>query len=489
MTVTLFNTLSGKKEALTTLQPGKVKMYCCGITPYSNTHIGHCRTFFSYDLLYRTLKDSELDIDWARNITDVDDKIIKRANEEGVSCETIVNRYVAEQDKMLEDFFLYRPAHEPKVTETIPQIVSIISKLIEKEFAYVTSTGVYYRLKKFPKYGELSGNNVEELRKGVRIEVDESKEDAMDFALWKFAKPGEIKWPSPWGEGRPGWHIECSAMIHNLFGDSIDIHMGGRDLIFPHHECEIAQSEAATGKPFSRFWLYVGMVTSAGEKMSKSTGNFVSIKDFLERYPSEVLRLIFLSASYSQPLDFTFDLSEQNLKKLSRLYRFVALVENLGKTQNANAKPYEGSIFKTLPELVTKMRAALEDDLNSSAALAVFFEFVKHVNAELTALEKKGCRLNDSDVELLKKHWAPTVSWLQSALGILVKKPGEFFAELTKFKLGEISPEQIEGKLAERNDARANKNWAQADVIRDELLSAGVQIQDTPNGTKWTVLL
>lgn len=492
MAVTLFNVLTGKKEPLVTLEPRRVKMYCCGVTPYSNTHIGHCRTFVSYDLLFRTLKDSGLEVDWARNITDVDDKIIKKANEENVSCDVIVNRYVAEQDKMLDDFKLLRPMHEPKVTDSIPEIINIISTLIEKEYAYVTSSGVYYRLRKFSKYGELSGNNVDELRKGVRIEVDESKEDPLDFALWKFAKPGEIKWSSPWGDGRPGWHIECSAMIHSLYGDSIDIHMGGRDLIFPHHEAEIAQSEAATGKQFSRFWLYGGMLKSDGEKMSKSLGNYVSIKDFLERYPPEVLRLFFLGASYAQPLDFTWDLAEQNLKKLGKLYRFVALVEShaSGTSTPANAKPFEQSVFAGIEKLVPNMRSALQDDLNTSAALAHFFEFVKSVNAGLTAMEKKGATFHDADKKLLQEHWGATKNWVSITLGVLQESPEEFFKTLSKYKLTqEISPSEIQSKIDARNAARANKDWSKADVIRDELLSQGIQIQDTPNGTKWTVSL
>ncbi|MBX9839367.1 MAG: cysteine--tRNA ligase, partial [Silvanigrellaceae bacterium] len=317
MKIHFFNTLTGKKEKFNTLNEGKVKMYCCGVTPYGNTHIGHSRTFFSYDLLYRTLVDNEMNVEWARNITDVDDKIIHKANQEGVSCADIVSRYVSEQDEMLELFNLQRPQHEPKVTENIPQIISLIEKLIHKELAYVTNSGVYYRVRKFVEYGKLSKNKIDDLKKGARIEIDEAKEDALDFALWKFAKEGEIYWASPWGNGRPGWHVECSAMIHSLFGDSIDIHMGGRDLIFPHHEAEIAQSEGATGKPFSSTWLHAGMVTLYGEKMSKSTNHFVAIKDFLSKYPSEVLRLVFLSVSYGQPLDFTFEMTTENLKKLA----------------------------------------------------------------------------------------------------------------------------------------------------------------------------
>lgn len=486
--IQLFNTLTGKKEPLHTLKPGVVKMYCCGVTPYSNTHIGHCRTFFSYDLLYRTLKDANLEVEWARNITDVDDKIIKRANDENVSCETIVNRYVQEQDDMLDAFNFLRPQYEPKVTDTIPQIIEHIEALIKKEFAYTSSTGVYYRLRKFPNYGNLSKNNVDELRKGVRIDVDDSKEDPLDFALWKFAKPGELKWPSPWGEGRPGWHIECSAMVHNLFGDQIDIHMGGRDLIFPHHEAEIAQSEAKTGKQFSKFWMYGGMLTSSGEKMSKSLNNFISIKDYLEKYPPEVLRLMYLSASYTAPLDFTYELAEENLKKLARIYRFVELMNGLNTTEKRAGNTWNTPVFKGIETLVARMRETMADDLNSAAALAQFFDFIKHVNTELSAMEKKGAMLSDTDVAQYATHWNPVLTWLRSTLGLLANTPAEFFKTLSTYKISkEISPEQIEQKITERNTARTQKEWKRSDEIRDELLANGIQIQDTPNGTKWTV--
>jgi cysteinyl-tRNA synthetase len=493
MTIQLFNTLSGKKETLVPLIGKKIRMYCCGVTPYSNTHIGHSRTFFSYDLLYRILCDQNYDVDWARNITDVDDKIIKKANAEGISCDELVSRYVTEQDSMLEIFHLHRPAHEPKVTENIPEIISLIKKLIDNEYAYVSTSGVYFRVRKFSEYGKLSKNKIDDLKKGARIEVDESKEDPLDFALWKFAKPDEIFWDSPWGAGRPGWHIECSAMIHSLFGDSIDIHMGGRDLIFPHHEAEIAQSEAATGKPFASIWLHAGMVTLYGEKMSKSTNHYVGISDFLSKYPAEVLRLVFLSTSYSQPLDFTFELATENLKKLSKIYRFVSLIDSyLEKSESkleGNNK-FESVIFAKLENLISDMQIFLCDDLNSTAALAVFFEFVKSVNTNLTKMEKNNCVLSHTDIKILKEKWPQFKSWMHKTLGLLEQSPQDFFVSLKNFNLGsEISAEQIEQKIQDRTIARQSKDWKRSDTIRDDLLAQGIQIQDTPNGTKWTVLI
>jgi len=487
MALQLHNTLSGRKEPFQP-QSKTVKMYCCGVTPYSNTHIGHSRTFFSYDLLYRTLVDQNYDVKWARNITDVDDKIIKKANDEGVTCEEIVNRYVGEQDEMLRHFNLHRPQHEPKVTENIPQIIAMIQKLIERGFAYASSSGVYYRVRKFSGYGKLSKNNIDDLQKGVRIEVDESKEDALDFALWKFAKPGEIKWVSPWGEGRPGWHIECSAMIHALFGESIDIHMGGRDLIFPHHEAEIAQSEGATGKTFSSFWLHAGMVTLYGDKMSKSTNHYVSIADFLKKYPQEVLRLTFLSISYAQPLDFTMELADENFKKLAKIYRFVELLDRYaleGFTENTQSTL---EVLQALDQLVQKMRDALADDLNSTAAMGVFFEAVRSINTGLASIEKAGRTLNSADVDRLKNVWPVAKAWLTSTLGLVQQTPAEFFASLAQYRLGgQLSPEDIERKLSDRQNARASKDWSAADKIRDELLAQGIVIQDTPRGTRWTL--
>lgn len=487
MALHLHNTLTGRKELFRPQGP-QIKMYCCGVTPYSNTHIGHSRTFFSYDLLYRTLVDNNYDVQWARNITDVDDKIIKKSNDEGISCEDVVNKFVSEQDEMLKSFHLHRPQHEPKVTESIPEIIRLIQTLIDKQLAYVSNSGVYYRVRKFSGYGKLSKNNIDDLQKGVRIEVDETKEDALDFALWKFAKPGEIKWTSPWGEGRPGWHVECSAMIHSLFGDSIDIHMGGRDLIFPHHEAEIAQSEGATGKPLASVWLHAGMVTLYGEKMSKSTNHYVSISDFLSKYPQEVLRLTFLSTSYAQPLDFTMELADENFKKLAKIYRFVELLDRyaLEKTTHAEASSLEA--LTSLDSLIQKMRDALADDLNSAAAMGAFFESVRNINASLAAVEKSGKSLHPSDQNRLNTVWPVAKAWMTQTLGLIQTTPAEFFQGLTKYRLaGQLSPDDIEKKLEERHTARAAKDWKAADIIRDELLSQGVVIQDTPRGTRWTL--
>jgi len=493
MSIQLLNTLSKKKETLQPLNDNTVSMYCCGVTPYSNTHIGHTRTFFSYDLLHRTLVDNGYVVHWARNITDVDDKIINRANAEHISCEELVSRYVIEQNETLEKFHLQRPEFEPKVTENILQIINLIEILIQKNDAYTTNSGVYFRVRNFKDYGKLSKNKIDALKQGARIEVDETKEDALDFALWKLTKPGEIFWDSPWGAGRPGWHVECSAMIHSLFGDSIDIHMGGRDLIFPHHEAEIAQSEAATGKPLANLWLHAGMVTLYGEKMSKSTNHYVGIRDFLTKYPSEVLRLVFLSVAYAQPLDFTFELATENFKKLAKIYRFVSLLDIYERQTDAFSEgkvEFSEDVFLKLEGLIEHMRQHVRDDLNSTAALAVFFEFIKETNSKIAKMEKAQARLSKADVHRLKVQWPQFKKWISCSLGLLEQTPQDFFAGLSAYNLGgEISAKEIEAKIMQRNEARQNKDWKQSDVLRDELLGHGIQIQDTPSGTRWTVVI
>lgn len=492
--IRLFDTLTKSSRTLGTIVPGEVKMYCCGITPYSNTHLGHTRTFFSYDLLYRVLSDAGYTVQWARNITDVEDKIIKKAVAEKVPAQEIVTRYVSEQTEVFNEFRLKVP-DEPRVTETIPEIIDMIGALIEKGCAYVSHSGVYFRVSRFPDYGKLSRNRVSELRKGARIEVDESKEDAVDFVLWKFAKPDEpndVIWPSPWGPGRPGWHIECSAMIKKKFGDSIDIHMGGRDLIFPHHECEIAQSEAVTGKHFSNFWLHCGMVTLYGEKMSKSTNHYVAIADFLKSYPHEVLRLVFLSTAYAQPLDYTDELARENFKKLAKIYRAVALFDEYaaGAETSGVADANGPGIFASLSELRRNMQKHLFEDLGSAAALGAFFEFVRRANQGLAAMEKRGQTLGKEDLLVLRTEWPVFKAWMAGTLGLLTYTPDEFFAAAAALRRDDSSHIDAAG-LAElierRNAARAAKDWELSDKLRNELLGHGVQIQDTPAGTKWTV--
>ena len=496
MGVQLFDTLSKDLKALQPLVAGDVKMYCCGITPYSNTHIGHTRTFFSYDLLYRVLTDAGYRVEWARNITDVEDKIIAKARAENVRAREIVDRYVTEQTEVFEKFRLKFP-DEPRVTESIPEIIGIIGTLIDKGYAYTSQSGVYFRVGRFADYGKLSGNKVADLRKGARVEVNESKEDPVDFVLWKFAKedePEDVIWPSPWGAGRPGWHIECSAMIHKKFGDTIDIHMGGRDLIFPHHECEIAQSEAATGKTFAGIWLHCGMVTLYGEKMSKSTNHYVSISDFLKSFPHEVLRLVFLSTSYSQPLDYTTELATENYKKLAKIYRAVALFDDYAAAAPtwAAGAGSEGptAVFAGLAGLRDEMRRRLQEDLGSAAAMGVFFEFLRRANQGLAAMEKKGQTLSAQDAEALRVHWPAFKSWMSDTVGLLTMSPQEFFAMAAALRQDEarhLDDAALAVLVAARHEARAQKNWARADEIRNELLGHGIQIQDTPAGTKWTV--
>ncbi|MCJ7493900.1 MAG: cysteine--tRNA ligase, partial [Deltaproteobacteria bacterium] len=305
MPLKIYNTLTKKKEEFLPLQKGKVSMYVCGVTVYDRCHIGHARAAVVFDVLFRFLRYRGYEVTYVRNYTDVDDKIIKRANQEGVSCQEIAKRYIQEYEEDMEALGMERPTHEPRATENISQIIDLVKKLVEKGFAYTVDGDVYFSVEKFSSYGKLSGRDLEEMRAGARVEVDERKNNPLDFALWKSSKPGEPEWDSPWGRGRPGWHIECSAMSQRYLGESFDIHGGGQDLIFPHHENEIAQSEAATGKPFVRFWVHNGFVNINHEKMSKSLGNILAIRDLLQDHHPEVLRLFLLSNHYRSPVDFS----------------------------------------------------------------------------------------------------------------------------------------------------------------------------------------
>lgn len=492
--VKLFDTVSKKKQSLNSKIQKKIKMYCCGVTPYSNVHIGHARTFFTYDILYRTLRDADFEVSWARNITDVDDKIIKRAKDEGKSCDEIVKKYTDELDSLLDDFDLLKPEFEPKATKHIPKIITLISTLIEKDYAYKTKNGVYFRVRKFPNYGKLSGNTLNDLKSGVRIEDDPLKEDPLDFALWKSAKKDEIAWDSPFGAGRPGWHIECSSMIDSLFESQVDIHMGGRDLIFPHHEAEIAQSEAYSGKDFCKVWMHTGMVKYYGEKMSKSKNNFISLIDYEKKYPCEALRLFFLSSSYRQPLDFTYEAIKENIKKLLRIYRFIEIVEELLSESKSHKRLHNDNIddliFLDLPTLLDKMRNCLFDDLNSQEALALWFDFIKKVNPKLIALRKLNKGYLDKDMISLETYWFKIKAWFQSCLGLFTKESRVFFESLKHYgSIQELSILDIEKTIAARDKARTEKNWQLADSLRDELMKSGVILQDTPKGTKWAYAL
>ncbi len=477
MSLRVYNTMSGKKEEFVPLVPGKVSMYVCGVTVYDYCHIGHARANIVFDIIYRYLQFVGFDTTYVRNYTDVDDKIIKRANERGISSKDLSEEFIQAFDEDMATLGLAIPTHQPKATEYIPQIIEICQKLIDKGLAYASGGDVYYRVGKFKNYLKLSKRNMDEMQAGARIAPGEQKEDPMDFALWKGAKPDEPSWESPWGAGRPGWHIECSAMSSSLLGDTFDIHGGGRDLIFPHHENEIAQSEGASGKPFVNYWLHNGFVNINQEKMSKSLGNFFTIRDILKRYNPEVLRFFILSAHYRSPIDF----SDQNLVDaeagLSRFYEALQAGEEAIEGAEMGVAAEDGA------KLDESYRAAMDDDFNSALAIAHLFEAVRTVN-RLIATKKfrKKVELVATVADLLQR-----VRSFGEVLGILQADPSTWLTQQRIAGLAdlEIDVSDIEAAIVARLQARKDKDYVRGDEIRDELDARGILLLDTAKGTSW----
>ncbi|ABV88004.1 cysteine--tRNA ligase [Shewanella pealeana] len=453
----LYNSLTRQKEQFVPLQPGKVGMYVCGVTIYDLCHIGHGRTFVSFDMIVRYLRYSGYDVNFQRNITDVDDKIIKRANENKESCDSLTERLIAEMHRDFDALNMARPDNEPRATLHMPEIIEMVEKLIEREHAYVASNGdVLFSVSSFPEYGRLSGQNLEQLQAGARVEVEDAKRDPMDFVLWKMSKPGEPTWESPWGPGRPGWHIECSAMNSKHLGNHFDIHGGGSDLQFPHHENEIAQSCCAHDTPYVNYWMHTGMVMVDKEKMSKSLNNFFTIRDVLGHYDATTVRYFLLSGHYRSQLNY----SEDNLKQAkSGLERIYTALKDLDLT--VEAAPAE--------EFVAKFKSAMDDDFNTPEAYSVLFDMVREIN-----------RLKATD---MAKASALGVALKQLAdvLGILGQDVDTFF----KGEGNDDEVAEIEALIVERNRARAEKDWPAADVARDGLNALGVILEDGPEGTTW----
>lgn len=477
-------------------EPGKVSMYVCGPTVYNHIHIGNARTFISFDVIRRYLIHKGFEVDFVRNITDIDDKIIARASEEGRSAVEVAEEYTRAFHAAMDALGLLPPDHEPRATETIPEMIEMVERLIAKGHAYVVDGDVYFSVRSFSGYGKLSGRDVDELRSGARVDVDERKKDPLDFALWKSAKPGEPKWPSPWGEGRPGWHLECSVMSTGRLGVSFDIHGGATDLIFPHHENEIAQSEADTGQPFARYWLHGGLLQVDSEKMSKSLGNFLLLKDVLDmndshgrqRYPAPVIRLLMLQTHYRSPLDFS----------LSRLDEAAAAYERLvNAVRDARSWTVEGeepgadevaALEESIATASEKFEEEMDDDFNTAGALGAIFELVRATNR---FRERFGVGPGGSAKGLLESA-AETIERLSDVLGVRLEAgaPLTFPAEVLDLAadLGVYSgtdpSEAVEALLARREDARASKDWDVADTIRDGLARIGVGIEDTPQGPR-----
>jgi cysteinyl-tRNA synthetase len=491
MTLRVYNTMTGRKEEFRPIRPGKVGMYVCGVTVYDYCHIGHARANIVFDIVYRYLRFLGFEVTYVRNYTDVDDKIIQRASERGIDSGELAEEFIRAFDEDMARLGLEIPTHQPRATEHIDQIIAIIQRLIEGGMAYSAKGDVYYAVEKFPTYLKLSKRNMEEMRAGARIAPGEEKRNPMDFALWKAAKPGEPSWDSPWGAGRPGWHIECSAMSMELLGDSFDIHGGGKDLVFPHHENEIAQSEGVTGKPFARYWLHNGFVNVNQEKMSKSLGNFFTIRDILKKYDPEIVRFFILTAHYRSPMDFSDQNLEESRAGLTRFYEALQ-----GATDTLAAHPSMGSTCETLdPEgreifdrietLEERFIEAMDDDFNTALAIGHMFDVVRGMNWIMTTRKYPECplllvALRDARRQLLK---------LGGVLGLFSSEPAAWLTRQQSAGLTEtgLSAAEIEGLIAERQEARRSRNFARADAIRDELAAKGILLLDSPEGTTWKV--
>jgi cysteinyl-tRNA synthetase len=488
----LYNTLNRHKETFKPLTPGKVGLYACGVTVYDDCHLGHARSCVVFEVLVRYLRSRGFDVTWVRNFTDIDDKILRRAQELGVSWQAVAQRYIASFQEDMTALGVPPAQIEPQATKHIPQIVDLIRRLEDLGFAYGRRGGdVFFRVRRFPGYGKLSGQKLEDMEAGARIEVDPHKEDPLDFVLWKASKPGEPAWDSPWGPGRPGWHIECSAMSMQYLGEAFDLHGGGQDLVFPHHENELAQSEAATGKPFARYWLHHGLLTINQEKMSKSLGNFFTVKEVLSRFPAEVVRFFLINCHYRSPLDFSDTALAEAETALLRLYTCLARIQEVLR-QHPDLKLHHP--IDTYPDNLTleeyhrfgslraRFDAAMDDDLNTAQALGYLFETVRLLNRLLEA--------PSADPGHLTILWemADELVSLGRVLNLLQADPQAMVASLRQKGADlKIAPDEIQRLIEQRNLARKQQDWGKADAIRKELSEMGVFLEDTPQGTIWRV--
>jgi cysteinyl-tRNA synthetase len=458
----IFNSLSGRKERFEPLEPGRVRMYVCGMTVYDRCHLGHARVMVVFDLVVRYLRSRGYQVHYVRNITDIDDKIINRARELGEDYRALTARFIEAMHEDAEALGIEQPNQEPRATALMEQIIAMIARLVEAGYAYQASNGdVYYAVSSYPRYGQLSGKRLEELRAGARVEVEDAKRDPLDFVLWKTAKSGEPYWNSPWGGGRPGWHIECSAMSTSCLGPHLDIHGGGEDLKFPHHENEIAQSEPITGRPFVKLWMHNGFVRVDEEKMSKSLGNFFTVRELLEQYPAEALRYFIVASHYRSPLNYSAQHLESAKAALARLYmalRGLAVVP---------AQPWER-------KFVARFRAAMDDDFNTPGALAVLFELAREIN-----------RVRGDNAPAVARLSA-TLRGLGKVLGLLQSDPDVYLQSSPPSQDATgLERHEIERLIAARNAARRDKDWSLADRIRADLKAQGILLEDGPAGSTW----
>lgn len=491
MSLTIYNSQSRSKEPFETIDPGKVKMYVCGPTVYDSSHIGHARSIIVFDVIYRYLKFSGYKVTYVRNFTDIDDKIINRAAELGMTPKDLAEKYIREFHADMDALNVLRPTREPRATEHIVDIISLIKTLVEKGIAYEAGGDVFFAVDRFAGYGKLSGRKLDDMEAGARVEVDGRKKNPFDFVLWKASKPGEPEWDSPWGKGRPGWHIECSAMSRDLLGEILDIHGGGKDLIFPHHENELAQSEAAFGKAFVKYWVHNGFVNINHEKMSKSLGNFLMIKDILKVCHPETLRLFLLSHHYRTPVDFSDEALRNTGVGLDKIYGALERAEKLlGRLPDSPVEPAAGTPDAEKDAWTLFIRA-MNDDFNTAQGIGVLYDAVRDLNRALDGCEKlPPAHPERVAVQAAVAHDCLAIRRIGDILGILSEPPGDYFARKKEAVLEKqaVDPAMIESLIQERKAARKAKEFKKADEIRDRLKAMNIEIEDRPEGTVWKVV-
>ncbi len=482
----LYNTLKRSKQEFIPQKENTINMYACGITAYDYCHIGHARSAVVFDVLVRYLRYLGFNLTFIRNFTDVDDKIIDRARQEGADPNKIAQKFIRAYYEDMDRLGVLPGDKEPKATEHIQDMIELARRLEQKGYAYSTESGdVYFRIRKYEDYGRLSGRNIEELKSGIRIDPGDQKEDPLDFALWKAAKPEEPQWDSPWGPGRPGWHLECSVMSEKYLGLPLDIHGGGQDLVFPHHENERAQSEAAEDKTFARYWVHNGFVRVDQEKMSKSLGNFITIRDILDNFLPETLRLLLLTNHYRSPLDYSTQAMEETEKAIKRVYSAKQAILKEANKDNWKKSPFPEEINTELQDIETKWRQEMDDDLNTAGAIGQIFNAARLANR---VVEDKNLRKSEGARLFFHRLLADFQEWSQS-LGIFGSDPSEFLNDLKLLQAQRkgLDPEKIEKMVVEREKARKSKEFAQADKLRNELVEMGVEIKDTPSGSVWEI--
>ncbi|GIP07642.1 cysteine--tRNA ligase [Paenibacillus lautus] len=465
MALQIYNTLTRMKETFVAQEPGKVKIYVCGPTVYDYIHIGNARPMIFFDVVRAYFENQGNDVNYVVNFTDVDDKMIRKAEQTGTTVPEVAEKFISAYYEDLDGLGIPRATLNPRVTDNMESIIEFIQELIDRDFAYENGGDVFYRTRKFDDYGKLSQQNLDELQFGIRIEVDKRKENPEDFVLWKAAKPGEIYWSSPWGDGRPGWHIECSAMARRYLGDTLDIHGGGQDLQFPHHECEVAQSEALTGKPLANYWMHNGYIRINNEKMSKSLGNGVLVKELREQYTKEAVRYFMLSTHYRNPLNYSDDVMEQAQNSVERLANAAANVEHrLGTAIGSKDDQVSQDVADKISAVLVEFHEKMQDDFNTPDAITAMFQWASEAN------------------QLLKEASIPAAD-LHEVLRAFNEMNGVL--RIVNTGTDELLDEEIEALIAERVEARKNKNWARADEIRDKLADEGIVLEDTAQGMRW----